>query len=444
MRTITRIALYAMPLLIAAACDTTEESYYLGPESDITISVEQKGAILLSADGTAQTIDVKATTYWDATIEESGNTFSVKQSVEKGDGTVTVEGQPNYNSGVKQGKLYLSARNINKRIEVDVMQAQLKFSMGKQDDITLPERGGSFMLEFESTVSWNFEVSRGDASWLTCNPGISGEGKWDRITVDVEVGPNYTPSERSVTLLLRPQNGDLIPYLGTLPDSFTVTQAAGTPPTGVRASVDSVKYHEGYLTVNYESVAPVQEVGVEVKVAGGETVGRYPAERVNNSYPLSGPVTVNVTGLDEGVRYTAVPYVTSMVSTVEGEQVEFTTDAVIVYRGVEIVSYKIRPTARQVFVTAELHSDVNVTEGGITIYNADGSHIVTYTKPINANVTSFEIESVDFMSPKTEYLIEIFVRTALNEAVTDRIPFTTEGLVPDEGNNTPPDGPNAN
>lgn len=92
------------------------------------------------------------------------------------------------------------------------------------------------------------------------------------------------------------------------------------------------------------------------------------------------------------------------------------------------------------FVTAELHSDVNVTEGGITIYNADGSHIVTYTKPINANVTSFEIESVDFMSPKTEYLIEIFVRTALNEAVTDRIPFTTEGLVPDEGDNTPPDG----
>ncbi len=121
MRTITRIVLYAMPLLIAAACDTTEESYYPGPESDITISVEQKGAILLSADGTAQTIDVKATTYWDATIEESGNTFSVKQSVEKGDGTVTVEGQPNYNSGVKQGKLYLSARNINKRIEVDVM-----------------------------------------------------------------------------------------------------------------------------------------------------------------------------------------------------------------------------------------------------------------------------------------------------------------------------------
>lgn len=91
---------------------------------------------------------------------------------------MTVEGQPNYNSGVKQGRLYLSARNINKRIEVDVMQAQLKFSMGKQDDITLPERGGSFMLEFESTVSWNFEVSRGDASWLTCNPGISGEGKW--------------------------------------------------------------------------------------------------------------------------------------------------------------------------------------------------------------------------------------------------------------------------
>lgn len=32
-----------MPLLIAAACDTTEESYYPGPESDITISVEQKG-----------------------------------------------------------------------------------------------------------------------------------------------------------------------------------------------------------------------------------------------------------------------------------------------------------------------------------------------------------------------------------------------------------------
>lgn len=140
MRTITRIALYAMPLLIAAACDTTEESYYLGPESDITISVEQKGAILLSADGTAQTIDVKATTYWDATIEESGNTFSVKQSVEKGDGTVTVEGQPNYNSGVKQGKLYLSARNINKRIEVDVMQAQLKFSMGNR--MTSPFRRG--------------------------------------------------------------------------------------------------------------------------------------------------------------------------------------------------------------------------------------------------------------------------------------------------------------
>ncbi len=54
-----------------------------------------------------------------------------------------------------------------------------------------------------------------------------------------------------------------------------------------------------------------------MKVAGGETVGRYPAERVNNSYPLSGPVTVNVTGLDEVSLY-AVPYVTSMVSTVEG------------------------------------------------------------------------------------------------------------------------------
>jgi hypothetical protein len=428
MKKIYLIPTYIAAILMVTGCDTTEDAYYPGPESDIDLTVDHTGSIRLSADGIAQTIDVKSTVYWDATIEQNGTDFTVEQSVDRGNGTVTVKAAPNYNDDTRRtAKLYVTARNINKRIEIDVVQSQLLFSMDEVKDYDFPEEGGEFSLTFTSTIGWQFTSSNSSEDFLAFNPSSTGDGDWEDITVNVNVSPNYTQKEREVTLALRPTDSETLEIIGReLPKSFTVTQAAGTLPQSIVATPDSVDYTKANVRINYGSTAPVTDAGVDLYDATGSKVGSYKANMAGDGYPTSGPVTVRLTGLTEGVTYKVVPYVESMVGRAEGSEVEFTTLNNTGYEGVKITGYSINLTSRQVTVKVDVESDIDLMEGGISIYYPDGYHIVTYTTPLSGIPHSFEVSSVDFMSPNTEYLIEIFARTSLNEAKVGPERFTTK------------------
>lgn len=445
MKKLYTTTLYFGALLVAASCDTTEEAYYPGPESDIDLKVVETGSIRLAADGKGKTINIESTVYWDASLSETGNNFTVEQSTDRGNGTVTVSGSLNYNDTRREAKLYVTARNINKQIEIDVVQAQLMFSMDKHDDVVMPEEGGEFSLEFNSTIEWNFRITNNTAAtqdWVRFNPGGTGYGDWEPINVHVEVQPNYTEQERSLTLALRPvdpEAQELIGSAGDLPASFTITQAAGTRVQDVSAVVGTVDYHECDIMVNYKSVAPVTDVGVLLYESDGSEAGSFSAEKVNGTYPDSGPLTVHLSGLKEGMRYSVVPYVTSMVGLERGNAVEFTTKADIVYNGVSITHYEITPSSRSVTVGVSMQSDIEIIEGGITLYDTAGSVIKTYSEPIAADVYEFVIDSEEILTPKTEYRVEIFAITNVNRAVEGPIAFTTKGLTPEEDDNNPPE-----
>ncbi|MBD5358846.1 MAG: BACON domain-containing protein [Bacteroides sp.] len=429
---------------MATACNTTEEAYYPGPESDIDISVAETGAIRLAADGKGKTINVKSNVYWDADIREdvNTNTFTVEQSTDRGNGTVTVSGALNYNNTRRDGKLYVTARNINKQIVIDVMQAQLMFSMDRHENVSMPEEGGEFSFEFTSTIEWYFRITNNTGpteDWVKFTPGQTGYGDWEPMMMSIEVAPNYTTQERSMTLALRPVDTDATEMIGSvengLPSSFTITQAPGTIPDAVEAVIGTPDYTECDVTINYNSTAPVSEVGIRLTEAGGSEIGTFPAEKDNGVYPDSGPVVVHLTGLTEGTRYFAEPYVTSMVATATGEAVEFFTKADA--KGVSITNYEITPYGRMVKVSLSLQSDEELTEGGIIIYDMAGNEVGTYTKSLSGHSNQVEISSESVLTPVTDYRIEIFVKTAINTATEGPFDFTTTKIMPGEDDNTP-------
>lgn len=424
---------------VLTGCDTTEDAYHLGDLSDVTISANPDQQLRLAADGKAMDIAVTSNVYW--SVENLGSRFKVEASTDKGDGTISVSGPANVNPDQTPSEtILITARDFNKEIRIEVIQAKLQFDMSEQDYPETPQEGGDITLRFNSSIDWKFVALEGELSWFDFSRGSTGSGDWNQIENIATWLPNYTTSPRTVKLQLQPVDASLLDFI-TLPESFTLTQAAGTLPENVGVSVTGEPtLSECPVSVSYSSKAPIETVGVILSGNGSET--RVVAPMPEGGYPLSGNVAFNLTGLAEGTRYEVRPYVISLVGETVGDvTATFTTESSLV--GPRIIDVKIVPSERSVNAIITVESDIELKIGGICIYDVNETELVQYGVSLSGMDQTFECNSVDFLQPNTEYLLMAYVeyddpRTGEVRGVSgSRIPFKTTYRIPQEDDNTP-------
>jgi len=437
---------------VLCGCDTTEDAYHLGGLSDVRFSTVPASQLRLTADGKAKDIEVASNVYWD--VQNLGNRFTVKASTDKGDGTVSVEGPVNINAEQTPSETVLiSARDFDKEIRIEVIQAKLSFAMADSEYPEIPEEGGKVPLKFNSSIDWQFKAQSGDTGWLEFNPGYSGEGGWNEIEVSAVWTPNYTTSPRNIELQLRPVDPSLEEFI-TLPSIFTLTQAAGTLPLNLAVGIVGVPTRtESRVRVSYESKAPVEEVGVTLSANGVEVTKK--AAVPEGGFPMTGSVEFVLTDLTAGTLYEVSPYVVSKVGKRTGEMTaSFTTEAPeYVYQGAKIVDVQVKPDYRMVAAEITVESDCRLVEGGFSIYNPSDpdNPVKKYTRTLTEEnrtsdlmfVQSFSQESEELLEQNTEYQIEPFVvyhhpkEMKDMEAKGNRIPFKTLYRTPVEDDNNP-------
>lgn len=425
--------------VVLTGCDTTEDSYRLGDLSDVKISTEPVSQLRLAADGKAKDIEVRSNVYW--SVENLGNRFTVQASTDKGDGTISVSGPVNVNATQTPSETVLiTARDFDKEIRIEVLQARLQFEMSEREYAVAPQEGTEVALRFNSSIDWQFVAKSGELGWLTFNPGATGTGEWDEMEVAALWTPNYTTSPRSIELQLRPSDESLLEFI-TLPSSFILSQEAGTLPENVGVSITGEPtVSECPVSVSYSSKAPIETVGVILSCNGSET--RVVAPTPESGYPLSGNVAFNLTGLAAGMHYEVRPFVVSKVGETVGDvTASFTTDASFV--GPRIVDVNIVPGDRSVNAIITVESDVALKVGGICIYDVNETELVNYGVTLSGMSQTFECNSVDFLQPNTEYLLMAYVEydnpdTGEAQGVSGgMIPFKTTYRIPAEDDNTP-------
>ena len=463
MKTSIKTILYTLPLLMAGACDTTEDAFWAGPQPENVLSVEN-GRIYLNADGTAKDVNVNAICYWDARLTSNDGVFKISKTDGKGDGVITVSADPNYNKEVGSTSIVIKAREFSDVVKVGVMQATLTFEMEDKKYPVMVEEGGDIYLKFNSTTAWELAVREnpdsktvGSLDWFEFTPGISGEGDYYEVEVEAHWEPNYTLEEREITLVLTPQKQKIMDYLTTeLPQPFTLKQEAGTLPTDVFAEAASVDMHEAVCRVAYESKSPVTDCGVRLRDRQtGETFAAR-ATAPEGGFPLGGVVDVNVYGLEPSHTYEFVPVVTNMVGTTEGSYyTTFTTlddpDAVVYY-GVQVLNFYIEPEAYSAVAVVETRQDLPLEINRLTIVGPGGDEIRLIGEEVDSSqmedttIVRYVYQTGDVLTPKTVY-------EAVLECVSPSVPagtvvypwdvrqieFTTRGLVPSEPDNDTPD-----
>ncbi len=445
MKATLKATLHILPLLIAGACDTTEDAYWPGPEPTDILSADV-AEIHLNADGTPRNVNIAAICSWEASLTDNENVFTIAPATGKGNGVISVSADRNYGGSVKTSSIVVKARNFTKQITVNLMQSSLTFGMESKDYPVVGEEGGVVNLSFNSTTGWMFEVRPnsadpndvGDLDWFDFVPDISGDGDFYKTEVQAQWKPNYTTEERVITLALTPTNKDILEYI-TPPEPFKLKQKGGTTPMNVVGDTVSVTKTNISYRLSYVSNTPVIECGVKVFSGSGEELITVAANKDGDTYPQNGEVSVNIDGLEEGATYLLTPYVINIVGETKGVQKEIRTKADIL--GATISNYDLTINTRSVSVRVTVESDANVTEVGFSIYNDinQDQPLATYTHSTSGLEVTEEISSTDFMTPNTDYEIMIFARTPVNEARTERIPIHTRGMNPDEDDNNRPD-----
>lgn len=303
-----------------SSCDTTEDGYHVGTLNDVFLNTDPATQLRVPADGQPREIAVSSNVDWE--IEDLEGVFSATASDRHGDGTITVTAGLNVNSDqVRSATLRIYARDFEKSITIDLIQARMNFSMNSQEFTVAPEQGMTYDLSFNSSIDWRFNVSEGEISWLDFNPGSTSGGDWNEIEVTATMLPNYTTEPRSITMQLYPSDASLLEYV-TLPPRFTLTQAAGTLPTDVSGSVDGeISDLSIPITISYKSNAPIDELGVIVSSNGQRFVA--PLQQ-GETYPQRGSYSFVFVGTAGDFKYTLTPFVKSKVGETRGASLDIT------------------------------------------------------------------------------------------------------------------------
>lgn len=478
-----KLILYALPLVIAGACDVVEEGlleeggggFVVGTEPKETefLYVDQ-AQLTFSPEGGTQEIKVTSIASWEVTLtNNNAGQFSVSPSEGKGNGIISVTAKENTDANISYNA-EMQVRPLNFEMEpitIVLRQKTTTFEIEKypSSDIT-PEEGGSVTMTAYSTINWKLEVvphdsegSVGDINWITVTPGLEGEGKDANIPQEFRFtwSPNYTNAERTIMLRLMPSSDLNVDNLRPI----TLVQAGGTYPQSVRCIVNKQDIVNAEVSLEYSSRSPVKDCGIYVykmsNIGDDELVSIYRPSVAGGEFSKNGLYTVNITDLAEDTKFRLIPFSINEVGEMTGDPREITTgikpenmmyDGVAIVNGNDGVTVETSSNHESLKSTAKFSvvvtSDVEPLQNRIAsaVLNVNGKNVPGAATSIDAGSWLY-VFNVSDLVPNSTYDYSITITSAdlprsqgqmrAKTAVASG-KFKTPGLTPGDTDNDKP------
>ena len=139
-------------LLVVFGCNTT-------PDPVLTVSPEN---LAFSAEGGAQTVQVKANNPW--TASASGSGLSVNPSSGEGDATVTVTATATSSTNPVSGTVVFRSEGLSATVSVTQDERKV-IQVG--DVMVIPSEGGTFAVDIQYNTEYTVEVEASAKSWIS-------------------------------------------------------------------------------------------------------------------------------------------------------------------------------------------------------------------------------------------------------------------------------------
>lgn len=459
--------LFALPLLMAVGCDTSEEAFTVGssPKEENFLNVD-KALLSFSPEGGTQEFKITSIASWEITL--SGNNhgqFSVSPMNGRGNATITVTSKANPAASNYSAEIQLRPLNFEMEpVKVTLNQANTTFSIDNYPSSeAMPEEGGSLSMTAYSSLDWKLEVMDidgvyGDPEWLTITPSLEGEGRESNSPIEFRFvwSPNYTNADRTIRFRLMPATDFT---LTEYPRPFTLTQLAGTLPQSVRGVLDNLNIVNAQVTLEYSSRAPMKDCGVYIYKVDendeGTLVDTCRPTTAEGEYSKNGSYSYSLPELTEDTKYRMIPFAVNEVGMMTGDPREFTTGIKpenMMYNGVAIVNgndgVTIDRAERSATFSAVVTSDVEPIENKIAsaVLSIDGRQFNGTATAVESGSWLYSFSATG-LTPNTEYSYTITITSAdlprnqgqmRNKTATATGSMKTLGLTPGENDNDKP------
>lgn len=348
-----KLLFYALPLLLAVGCDTSEETFTVGstPKEENFLNVD-KALLSFTPEGGTLEFEITSIASWEITL--SGNNhgqFSVSPMNGRGNATITVTSKANPAASNYSAEIQLRPLNFEMDpVKVTLNQANTTFSIDNYPSSeAMPEEGGTLSMTAYSSLDWKLEVIDidgvyGDPEWLTISPSLEGEARESNRPIEFRFvwSPNYTNDDRTIRFRLMPATNFT---LSEYPRPFTLTQLAGTLPQSVRGVLDNLDIVSAQVTLEYSSRAPMKDCGIYMYKVDendeGTLVDTYRPTTADSEYRKNGSYSFSLPELTEDTKYRMIPFAINEVGMMTGDPREFTTGIKpenMMYDGVVIVN----------------------------------------------------------------------------------------------------------
>ena len=263
-------------------CGTTPEPTP-EPTPDPVLSVSPE-SLAFTAEGGAQTVQVKANNPW--TASASGSGISVNPSSGEGNATVTVTAAASNSTSPVTGAVNFRSGSLSASVSV-IQEERKVIQVG--DVMTIPAEGGSFAVDVQYNTDIVVEVESAAQSWITfvaVRALTSGK-------LEFQFAENSNTDPRQGTVTVKDKNGKVSPITLTFVQEEKKVIAVGDvmeiPAEGGTFAVD-VQYNTD-VVVEVESAAQSWITFVAVRaLASGKLEFQF-AEN-SSTDPRQGTVTV--------------------------------------------------------------------------------------------------------------------------------------------------------
>ncbi|MBR5396492.1 MAG: hypothetical protein IK145_01395 [Bacteroidales bacterium] len=210
-------------------CNTT-------PDPVLTVTPEN---LAFSAEGGAQTVQVKANNPW--TASASGSGLSVNPSSGEGDATVTVTATATSSTNPLSGTVTFRSEGL--AAPVSVTQDERKvIQVG--DVMVIPAEGGTFAVDIQYNTEYTVEVESGAQSWIS----FLGTRALQSRKLEFQFAENQNTEPRTGKVTVRDNSGKAAPVtlnfvqeekkVITVGDVMTIPAEGGTFAVDIQYNTD--------------------------------------------------------------------------------------------------------------------------------------------------------------------------------------------------------------
>ncbi len=216
-------------LLVVFGCNTT-------PDPVLTVSPEN---LAFSAEGGAQTVQVKANNPW--TASASGSGLSVNPSSGEGDATVTVTATATSSTNPVSGTVVFRSEGLSATVSVTQDERKV-IQVG--DVMVIPAEGGTFAVDIQYNTEYTVEVEASAKSWIS----FLGTRALQSGKLEFQFAENGNTEPRTGKVTVRDNSGKAAPVtlnfvqeekkVITVGDVMTIPAEGGTFAVDIQYNTD--------------------------------------------------------------------------------------------------------------------------------------------------------------------------------------------------------------